>query len=76
MTAKFSLNLVKLDVLEVGTEMRHRNRRCKCKCSQTKIWLELSNIITPLKNPTRRVGGTKPEALVPPALRVGFLRGV
>ena len=32
--------------------------------------------ITPLKNPTRRVGGTKPEALVPPALRVGFLRGV
>ena len=33
-------------------------------------------LITPLKNPTRRVGGTKPEALVPPALRVGFLRGV
>ena len=32
--------------------------------------------VTPLKNPTRRVGGTKPEALVPPALRVGFLRGV
>ena len=23
-----------------------------------------------------KVGGTKPEALVPPALRVGFLRGV
>ena len=33
-------------------------------------------ILTPLKNPSRRDGGTKPEALVPPALRDGFLRGV
>ena len=30
----------------------------------------------PLKNPSRRDGGTKPEALVPKSLRVGFLRGV
>ena len=37
---------------------------------------KMVGVISPLKNPTRRVGGTKPEALVPPALRVGFLRGV
>lgn len=37
MTAKFSLNLVKLGVLEVGTEMGHRLRRCKG--SQTSDWL-------------------------------------
>jgi len=46
--------------------------------SQVQMTMDLLStaIITPLKNPTRRVGGTKPEALVPPALRVGFLRGV
>ena len=37
---------------------------------------EIVNFITPLKNPARRAGGTKPEALVPEALRDGFLRGV
>ena len=31
---------------------------------------------TPLKNPTRRAGGTKASGFVPPTLRVGFLRGV
>ena len=30
---------------------------------------------TPLKNPTRRAGGTKASGFVPPTLRVGFLRG-
>ena len=37
---------------------------------------ETRGLITPLKNPARRAGGTKPEALVPEALRDGFLRGV
>jgi len=31
---------------------------------------------TPLKNPTRRAGGTKASGFVPPSLRDGFLRGV
>ena len=38
-----------------------------------------NRFITPLKNPARRAGNRKPEALValvPPALRDGFLRGV
>ena len=31
---------------------------------------------TPLKNPSRRAGGTKASGFVPPSLRDGFLRGV
>ena len=31
---------------------------------------------TPLKNPSRRAGGTKASGFLPPALRAGFLRGV
>ena len=44
--------------------------------AQSDQYKYICRFVTPLKNPARRAGGTKPEALVPEALRDGFLRGV
>ena len=50
---------------------------CGFQCFHFHMSLFLSiSFQTPLKNPSRRAGGTKASGFVPPSLRDGFLRGV